>query len=1125
MDDPWAGPSWSTPSKATSSINMHANMVMPKVDRTPPPRFDDSDPWGAPAHAPAPAPDPAVTSSASHRPSTPTLPASKSDSEVQQKSLSLATPGWGHDADAASAQWSGRGPDEETIASEEREAEADAQAEAEEETASLSPKHNDKEVEDSSHGDAWQIPVSSQEAEAREDTQARATSPKSPSSPAVPLSSGPSPLPPASPPKSPSTYSRSLSHLEPESEGFSNSSSSAALAIPKSPSFGDDFGGFSTGPAFTTTTTSSNDDPWGSGPGASTSAPKDEGWGGENLSWGGGKEDAMPSWGGGGDDSGFGGEKEVGTSFGHGVPSRLDVQESDTEDEGEGWGRGRSAAAAAAVPVSRPKGEDDWEEAQRRIQIQNERAPREKIDALARVWTELLGSVITAELEKRTGAEEMKFEETVQKLQDDVSDKARSLSTVPSDINTYPPVISSLVTHERFVYALQRPNPAPTTSLLHTSATRRPRRVDPLALNSSSSEPSWTSRSMLGEPDAPLQPADNIAHQQEDVEKSRWSFWGRRPVPERQLTTSGGGILEVKAMSPTPSMDRQSSDIRASSSSRPASRAPSITTHPSRPTSPAPSFSPSIPNEQHTTMQSAPSSTLPQAPPIQPAPSAVSRFFGRLSRKQSSPTPVPDVDGKEDLELSADDFSYLSEVPSMSQPPPERGVGDLLALEPGRTEQIASLESLLNSKAALLPKPLAPPPKGPAGVPLSSARSSSGRFVARMKPPAPTDMDLLGGLDMSGPSSASTISAQSPVQQQLSSPSIASPSSAWDDFLSLDRSATPPARSTPPIPQHVPVTPISAAPLVPSRSGTPAVSLSPPPPSASATIPMSSVLPVPATPVNKNKAPASGDFGDFDDFGTPQHASTSAFDDFGDFSAFESSSSQLPIPTSAAAPRPNEQSFSFDSFSSPSNNSNVQTPSKPPAVPTPSSKPTLSTPANHARPGSLDHTPTINLLTGASASKGKRWPAPASPVAPVLAPPPKGGSGAVPSSAGFPFLSPPPPVRPVSRGGTSLLDDAESESTPASSAPMSRPASNTPSTGVGIGMGISNFNPSVIQSPPMFGAAFGATSPPPPRSMSSTPVLSPPQASNNKPVAPAQSVSGAGKGGLSAQDLSFFDSL
>ncbi|OCF40794.1 hypothetical protein I317_05406 [Kwoniella heveanensis CBS 569] len=1130
MDDPWAGPSWSTPSKATSSMSM--DMKMPEVNRTPPPpRFDenDSDPWGAPA------PIPAATKSSLSAPGTP-------DEDGNAHAKNLVAPGWGEDAASASAHWSGGRGDDESIRREEREPEP--------EQASLSGGHGDAWQPSSPVGEAKQISVESKTVQqaSSANPNAAAVVEASPPSPSLSIASPPAASSPAGSPVHQQQPGLSL-----ESEGSGPSSSSTALSIPKSPSFGDDFGGFSTGPAFTTNS-DSNDDPWGSGAvsgaGASTSAPRDDGWGGEDLSWGGKNQDAMPSWGGVEDDSGFGRrQEEVHAPFGQIVQSAGDVRESDTEDEEGGWGRARPVAVAITpAAASRGKEEDDWEEAQRRIRIQNERAPREKIDALAKVWTELLGGVITEELQKRTGAEELKFEETVQTLENDIADKAISLSTIPSDINTYPPVISSLVTHERYVYALQRPNPAPTSSLLHTATTRRPRRVDPLALNSSSSEPSWTSRSMLGEPDAPPAATD-AAGQQEDAGRSRWSFWGKRPAPERQLTTSGGGILEVKSMSPTPSMDRQSSDIRASSISRPASRAPSISAHPSRPSSPAPSFSPPISNDQATsTMQSTPSTSLPQAPPVQPAPSAVSRFFGRLSRKQSSSAPTSGVDAKEDLELSADDISYLSEVPSMSQPPPEKGVGDLLALEPGRTEQIASLESLLSSKAAPLPKPLAPPPKGPAGAPVSNGRSSSGRFVARMKAPAPTDMDLLGDLDMSSSSSVSTVSAQSSVQQQqVSSPSVASPSStsAWDDFLALDQSATPPARSTPPVLPHAPVTPVSAAPLVPSRSGTPAVSISPPPPPAPATIPtMSSILSVPATPVNKARPPASADFGDFDDFGTPQHASTSTFDDFGDFSAFESSpSSSAPAAAAAAAAAvasPNPKPFNFDSFTSPINSiSNIQTPSKPPPVPTPSSKPTLSTPANHARPGSLDHTPTINLLTGASASKGRRWPAPASPVAPVLAPPPnsKGaslsGSGNAPNSAGFPFLSPPPPVRPVSRAGANLLDDPESaSSSPApSSAPISRDVSKAPSTHAGLGMGISNLDltPSAVQIPPMFGGALGATSPPPARSMSSTPMLSPPQASAQikslAPTAQGQGIGGGGQGGLSAQDLSFFDSL
>ncbi|WWC94821.1 hypothetical protein V866_001671 [Kwoniella sp. B9012] len=1032
MDDPWAGPSWSTPSKPSSSISM----TMPSPGRTtPPPRFDDSDPWGV-THATKTDPQ-----------KTPEHDEDEEKEVTEPKESTVETPGWGGEDHAP---WGVDDTEQEksTIPAERESPPKPDKAKnqqpiwssSESPVKDLSPLPTSLDLQDTSVPPAIVSPD-------------KLIPPPITSSPALAASPPAVPLP---------TFD----------DGPFAFTSTNLTRIPKSPSFGDDFGGFSAGPSFS----SGGDDPWGNNAGPSTIAAKKDsgGWGGEDLSWGVGKNDT--SWG----DTSFG--EEAQTSFkSPTIPQEED--EDDEADEGEGWGRARPAVRH--VVEERPKGDDDWEEAQRKIRVKQERAPQDKIDGLTKAWTDLLGGLIHQELDKMTGAEELQFEEKVKKLEDDTLDRLRSLSAIPPDINIYPPVLSSLMTHERYVYALQRPNPAPSTSLLTTTTSRRPTRVDPLALVSSELEPSWTSRSMLGEPDAPSQDAIS---QQEEQNKSRWSFWGKRPVPERQLTTSGGGVLERKSISlasPDLNNERHSTDIKPSS--KPSSRAPSISIASSRPNSPAPP-PPAGANINSDIGHSAPSVTLPQtqaqpSQPVQAAPSAVSRFFGRLSRNKSqTTTQETEETNNKDLELSADDFSFLSEVPSLR--PPEKGVGDLLALEPGRNEQIAFLESLLNSKPAQLPKPLAPPPRSASPAP----RSSSGRFVARMKSPPPTDMDLLGDLSFDGsahPRSSISSIVQSPVQ------AVSSPSNAWDDFLSLDSNSGPSAPVRPSV--KSPSTSIIAPPLVPSRSNTPTVSLSPPPPPPPSNPAVSSLVNKP-TPVTPAKSPVN-DFGDFDDFGTPQHASTSTFDDFGDFSAFESTTTtSAPVPASAHA-------FAKSSVI-PSNLQQTQTPTpvRSSAISTPGSNKTLSTPANHARPGSLDHTPTLNLIAGASATKGRRWPAPPSPVAPAIAPPPKSQGTAGGSAAGFPFLSPPPPGRPNSRSNDLLDENDTTQNTRAES---------VGTTGVGIGMGIGNLDS------PIFG---GSLQP----SRSTTPTPQPANAAVGVATGPHQ---GNGKGGLSAQDLSFFDSL
>ncbi|WVR07784.1 hypothetical protein IAU60_004827 [Kwoniella sp. DSM 27419] len=1013
MDDPWATPTWSAPPKATGA----ASMVMPDVrTSTPAPAFDEGDAWGVPAtHATDSAHDQrGVVDDAA-------------EDEDQEESEAAETPGWGHEAEDWAAD---PAPKRESLVAESPAPDDPEEAVTRGMEGSKSPVETGPTDQDlGSAGQAF--PPSSP-------TVIRPETPPGPSRSASPASPKPAPL---------STS---------DSAGF-GSHPGQELTLPKSPSFGDDFGGFSAGPAFPS---NGDSDPWGAGPSTmSLPAPSTSagGWGPAASSWGGAAASE--------EDRGWGGEMSfeaapVDNSFGQIMPEARTATSDDGHGDDDGWGSSRPSRPVIP-PSAKPRGDDDWEEAQRKIRIKQERAPQEQIDGLTKAWTDLLESVITSELDKMTGAEELQFEETVNALSDDTADRLRSFSVIPPEINTYPPVISSLMTHERYVYALQRPNPTPSTSLLHTSVSRRPTRVDPLSLSDSSAEPSWGSRSMLGEPDAP--PQDKVV-QQEEAGSSRWSFWGKRPAPQRQLTTSGGAVLEIKAMSPTPSMDRASSENRPPS--LPQSRAPSIvgSIHPSRPASPASSFSPSI--AQDSTSQ-APAQALPsqaQAPPVQAAPSAVSRFFGRLGRKASASTTSFEMDDDKDLELTQDDLSYLSEVPSLSQPRPEEGVGDLLAMVAGRNEQIAGLESLLSSKPTALPKPLAPPPMTRDG---SGSRSASGRFVAKMKAPAPSDMDLLGGLDFDGP-----------VSPAAQSPSVTSPSpSPWDDFLASGPTsgvAAGPDKAASHVqtPTAIASRAVSSIPLIPSRSGTPTIA---PPVIQPPATPSSFTRPTASAHSDHLRADDTGDFGDFDDFGTPSHAASATFDDFGDFGSFDSQA--VPGPSLAHKATP----------------VNSHTPIK--AGP---SDPAISTPTHHTGPGSLDHTPTINLMSGASASKGKRWPAPPSPIAPVLAPPPKPGTA--PSSAGFPFLSPPPPGRPNSRNGTDLLGgDA---AVPPPRGLVSSPTQAAPSSMFGDAL-----SPSAVASPPV------------PKPATPAPAFSAP--SQN----PATAKGPPGKGGLSAQDLSFFDSL
>ena len=493
-------------------------------------------------------------------------------------------------------------------------------------------------------------------------------------------------------------------------------------------------------------------------------------------------------------------------------------------------------------------------------------------------------------------------------------------------------------------------------------------------------------------------------------------------------------MLEVKSPSIEP---RASGSGETKRSSRPSS--PAI----SQP-APAPTLIAAAAPVSVAMDVSNPPSSEPMRSQNSSGPSAVSRLFGRFRRNASNTG--PDID-ENDLQLSADDFSFLQEVPSLSTPEP---VGDLLSLESGRTEEIAGLESMLNSKVTPLPATLAPPP-------LMSRRSASaggivpgtgkpGGFVAKMRT-ASTDMDLLGGLDFT----------DSPTEPAKTT----SIGSMWDDFLQSSQPANPTQA-----PSSIQQVRTSSAPLQPVQSTS-----QPSQPSQNMSIDAfedfmspTKAAPsrlIPTTLPSATQQPSMPmTLTGFDDFASPQKAGPSnstSFDDFGDFSTFADSSRAAAPPTSS----PQTSSRKANLALSPS--------------------------AAHSRVSSVDHSSTMSLMSDAAALKGRRWPAPPSPAAPNLEPPPRSVS-----SGGFPFLTPPPLPRPASGAGRVNLLDAE---------------------------------PDIPRS----------TMTPPPRTTMSPPRLATPPINaqpmkNGTPAvaAPAMKSSGlslsAGKG-LTAQDLSFFDSL
>ncbi|KAL7418325.1 hypothetical protein Q5752_006783 [Cryptotrichosporon argae] len=941
MEDPWAaGPSWSAaPGVLKPAV---PSLALAEPPRAPTPELDVADPWGVPSAA---VPPPAM-------PSPPPSPPKATYG------------GWGDEAEPWGASAPAPAP---ALAPTDDIAQDATPTEAAVATDSPASPFSPAASPD---GAVWSL-----------------DSPKLDGA-AVPL------------PRSPSPALATLSTLPTLASAASLASLGAASPsrprspdaahLPKSPSFGSDFGGFAT--------VGDVGDPWG----------------GEDA-WGARASSSRPS-------SGFG---AADPSLGH------------SEDDEDGWG----GATSRAPGYSSPKGEDDWETQQRKMRARQARAPQERVDALKQGWKEVATDVIglANKMIAHTEDEERVLESGVRKLDDEVTDKLRSLASLPPNVNTYPVPLLTLTTYKTYQTALSRPA-NPSTSLLTLPTVRR-RTDDGLAFDLP--DYSWAGRSRLGEPDAVQEVV--LAEEQ----SSRWGFWGRKSATPKQLVTSGGGQLEVKPAAPTPLVSPMNlaTDKRASvsvSMSHSASRAPSVS---------------SIQHSRATTPAPAPALTSPHAGqpresfedvghPTHDHPSAVSRFFGRFSRRASQR--APDGHGHDaDLELSADDLSYLDQVPSIAgvSMPAAGAVDDLLALDPAH-KAACSLDAVL-APAPRQATPIAPPSRPSAG---SSARQPSAGFAPRMKAPErpqSTSFDLLSGLDFDAPAaSTSSPPATSPASQATGSP-------MWDDFLA----------------------PSAARPTLASASR-PALTSAPAPSSLPRPAPLSNAFTSQIHPAPNSAGPAlaadhADDFGDFGGFG----ASTSASADFGDFSAFGGSHAFAPAPTAAPLAQP---------------------------APAPAHAPAFA-PSQTIKPV-LDHTATLHLVSDASTSRGRRWPAPESPIPPPLEPPPN-ASG----SAAFPFFPPPPPGRASS--ATPSLDLLG-----AGAATSGNASNGFGGLGGLAGLGLGDAAQSRAGPGSGMGASMGGT-----LQASLAPARAASRLANVQGLQPTASAA-MGKG-LSAQDLSFFDSL
>ena len=179
------------------------------------------------------------------------------------------------------------------------------------------------------------------------------------------------------------------------------------------------------------------------------------------------------------------------------------------------------------------------------------------------------------------------------------------------------------------------------------------------------------------------------------------SFWGRRAAANTASDTNrerSMSPVQTASVSSRSSIDTVKPPLIASPATKPASPiAATISTSASPPIIPVSS----TPTTAATTASASTHTAQPDLfDPIevQPAPSAVSRFLGRLSRAK----PTTTSNQRHSLALSSDDLEFLSDfVPSASDEHDDDG------------HQLNALSSMIESSPLpmKLPPPLAPPPK------------------------------------------------------------------------------------------------------------------------------------------------------------------------------------------------------------------------------------------------------------------------------------------------------------------------------------------------------------------------------------------------------------------------------
>ncbi|EJD07640.1 uncharacterized protein FOMMEDRAFT_143962 [Fomitiporia mediterranea MF3/22] len=653
------------------------------------------------------------------------------------------------------------------------------------------------------------------------------------------------------------------------------------------------------------------------------------------------------------------------------------------------------------------------------------------------------------------------------------------------------------------------------------------------------------------------------------------SFFSRKASTAQAQTPTTNGIdskrssLSREVSSETasgPAASRNSSDTNSLSSrmqhSSSVSSLPSVasTTLPSSPGGSSSMPPPSSP---------APSSSQPPESPTEPvaspAPSVVSRFFNRFSRtKTNSGSTSP----RSSLALSTDDLEFLSDI------------------VPGHTDgadedrQLSALSAFVSAPAlpSKLPPPLAPPPTSSAsqsGTPppslppqkplLSAARPNVFGDLESLVPQLPPK-----GSGRDSPANAESNARALPpplfpplspsTATSFSKPPTPSPlSGVVRSTPSRASSVSTPSRITSPVHLDPPIKALSA-----HNTGSGPRSFSPLstgiigsgssfvgtagglPYSQSHYQPTSSVQsPIPPPPIEKSPnrsfalsdAHSVVDDDDFSDFqshtaSSMRLAQPSRSEPLSFEMSFDSPSDQSMLPEQEA-PDDDDSFGDFSDFVHSSAPTSMPRPLSKPEPPSPLSPPVepigvcpplpkKQVPANlntqHLRkPSAADHEAASRLVERAAARPG-RWPAPPSPIPEPLSPPPSGGTVSRSSTSSHSLLDldndrvkPKPPVtqarsitlKPIAQI-TSLTKSGREGGASPPLLPPPRSISNGKSVAEASLLDLGD-SPKPVKShtPSAQGARPSSFLEEKPKALSTRP----------------------GQGGLSAQDLSFFEGL